>query len=122
MDRVVPRPRQILMTGALAIAAAILPRCASAAESAPLLIASQTTINQDMQQDAQESPSNAPPDPAAAAAAQDPAFAERRAKMIKHCEDNNGVDCEQQVDVELGAQMLQQEGGVRTHPPAGRRD
>jgi hypothetical protein len=30
------------------------------------------------------------------------AFAERRHKMIEDCEQNNGVDCERQADIELG--------------------
>jgi len=31
------------------------------------------------------------------------AVAERRQKMIEDCEQNNGVDCEREVDTELGA-------------------
>jgi len=70
------------------------------------------SISDDMQQDAEESPSYVPPDPAAAAAAQDPALAARRAQMIQNCESNNGVDCATQVDTELGAELMEQ-GGVR---------
>jgi hypothetical protein len=72
------------------------------------------TIDQDMQQNLEKSPSYTPPDPAAT---QDPALAARRAKMIKKCEDNNRVDCANQVDVELGAELLQQDGVQHLAPP-----
>ena len=45
-----------------------------------------------------------------AAAAQ--AVAARRHKMIEDCEQNNGVDCEREVDTELGAEALQRDGHV----------
>jgi hypothetical protein len=40
------------------------------------------------------------------------AFAERRHKMIEDCEQNNGVDCEREVDTELGAEAIQRGGHV----------
>ena len=73
-----------------------------------------------MQQDAEESPSYVPPDPAATRAADDPALAARRTEMIQKCEDNNGVDCATQVDTELGAELLQ-EGGVQHLAPPDKR-
>jgi len=35
------------------------------------------------------------------------ALAERRQKMIEHCEDEHGIDCEREVDTELRAEALQ---------------
>jgi hypothetical protein len=78
------------------------------------------SISDDLKQDAQESPDYRPPDPAAAAAAQDPALASRRAMMIKACEDNNGIDCATQVDTELGAEQLEK-GGQRHFLTPGNR-
>ena len=98
-----------LLTWVLAAGAA--PSQSRDVDSAPVLLAEQS-ITEDMQQNAEESPSYTPADAAAAAAAQDPAFAARRAKMIQQCEDNNGVDCKTQEDTELGAELLEQ-GGVR---------
>jgi hypothetical protein len=40
------------------------------------------------------------------------ADAERRQKMIEDCEQNHGVDCERQVDTELGAEAIQRGGHV----------
>jgi Domain of unknown function (DUF4124) len=40
------------------------------------------------------------------------ADSERRHKMIEDCEQNNGVDCERQVDTELGAEAIQRGGHV----------
>jgi hypothetical protein len=40
------------------------------------------------------------------------ADAERRQKMIEDCEQNHGVDCEHQVDTELGAEAIQRSGHV----------
>jgi len=40
------------------------------------------------------------------------AVAERRQKMIEDCEQNNGVDCEREVDTELGAEAIQRHGHV----------
>ncbi|MBI3526961.1 MAG: DUF4124 domain-containing protein [Betaproteobacteria bacterium] len=40
------------------------------------------------------------------------ANAERRHKMIEDCEQNNGVDCEREVDTELGAEAIQRGGHV----------
>jgi hypothetical protein len=37
------------------------------------------------------------------------AYADRRQRMIERCEQNNGIDCARQVDVELGAEALQQD-------------
>jgi hypothetical protein len=37
---------------------------------------------------------------------------ERRQKMIEDCEQNHGVDCERQVDTELGAEAIQRAGHV----------
>jgi hypothetical protein len=37
---------------------------------------------------------------------------ERRQKMIEDCEQNHGVDCERQVDTELGAEAIQRGGHV----------
>jgi hypothetical protein len=45
-----------------------------------------------------------------AAAAQ--AYSERRQRMIEDCEQNNGIDCEREVDTELGAEAIQQGGYV----------
>lgn len=36
-------------------------------------------------------------------------YAERRQRMIEQCEQNNGIDCAREVDVELGAEALQQD-------------
>ena len=41
-----------------------------------------------------------------------PADAERRQKMIEDCEQDHGVDCERQVDTELGAEAIQRGGHV----------
>jgi len=104
------------------LVAGAAPSPAHDVDSAPVLLASQqTTISEDMQQDAEESPNYVPPDAVAAAAAQDPEFAARRAKMIQQCEDNNGVHCKTQVDTELGAELLQQ-GGVQRLAPQRKRD
>src|SRR5712692_189248 len=35
------------------------------------------------------------------------ALAGRRQKMIEHCEDEHGIDCEREVDTELRAEALQ---------------
>lgn len=43
-------------------------------------------------------------------AAQAPA--DRRHKMIEDCENNDGLDCEREVDTELGAEAIQHEGHV----------
>src|SRR5258708_4130431 len=43
------------------------------------------------------------------------ADAERRQKMIEDCEQNHGVDCERQVDTELGAEAIQRSGHVIHH-------
>ena len=40
------------------------------------------------------------------------AYAERRQKMIEDCEQNNGIDCEREVDTELGAEAIQRSGHV----------
>jgi hypothetical protein len=116
MRAIVRNRRQRSIAGVLFIAAAVAPAWVHAAGPAPPVVA-MDTIDQDMQQNLEESPSYTPPDPAAAAATQDPALAARRARMIKECEDNNGVDCANQVDVELGAELLQQGGVQRLAPP-----
>jgi hypothetical protein len=36
--------------------------------------------------------------------------ADRRQRMIERCEQNNGIDCAREVDVELGAEAIQQDG------------
>ena len=99
----------ILLFGILAVLT--VPAQAYDIDRGALLLAIDS-ISDDMQQDAQESPSYVAPDPAAAAAAQDPALAGRRAQMIQDCESNNGVDCATQVDTELGAELMEQ-GGVK---------
>ena len=49
-------------------------------------------------------------------------FQARRQKMIEHCEDNRGVDCEKKVDTELEAEQLDnntviyQDGRLRPRP------
>jgi hypothetical protein len=45
------------------------------------------------------------------------ARAQRREKMLRDCERNNGVDCEREVDTELRAEGLQAGGVIRTVPP-----
>ena len=40
------------------------------------------------------------------------ALAERRQKMIQDCEQNNGIDCEREVDTELGAESIERGGHV----------
>jgi hypothetical protein len=40
------------------------------------------------------------------------AYAERRQEMIEDCEQNNGIDCEREVDTELGAEDIQRSGHV----------
>jgi hypothetical protein len=40
------------------------------------------------------------------------ALAERRQQMIEDCEQNNGTDCEREVDTELRAEALQSGGRV----------
>jgi len=40
------------------------------------------------------------------------AVADRRHKMIEDCEQNNGVDCEREVDTEPGAEAIQRGGHV----------
>ena len=40
------------------------------------------------------------------------AVAECRHRMIEDCEQNNGVDCEREVDTELGAEAIQRGGHV----------
>ena len=99
----------ILLFGVLAAVA--VPAQAYDLDRGALLLAIDS-ISDDMQQDAQESPSYVAPDPAAARAAQDPALAGRRAQMIQDCESNNGVDCATPVDTELGAELMEQ-GGVK---------
>jgi hypothetical protein len=92
-----------------------LPSHAYEIASPPFVIAEQS-ISDDTTQDAQQSPDYVPQDPAAAAAAQDPNLAARRAQMIQACEDNNGTDCATQVDTELGAERTEA-GGVRHFAP-----
>jgi len=40
------------------------------------------------------------------------AFQERRDRMLKDCRTNNGIDCQREVDTELRAEGLQQDGPV----------
>lgn len=44
------------------------------------------------------------------------AFAERRQAMIDDCEQNNGTDCEREVDTELRAEWLQRTGVIHLRP------
>lgn len=46
------------------------------------------------------------------------ALAERRQAMIDDCEQNHGVDCEREVDTELGAEELQRGARVIHLRPA----
>ena len=46
------------------------------------------------------------------------AYAERRQKMIDDCEQNNGIDCEREVDTELGAEAIQRRHVVHAVPGA----
>ena len=46
------------------------------------------------------------------------ALAERRQQMIRDCEQNNGTDCEREVDTELRAEALQSGGRVIRLRPA----
>jgi hypothetical protein len=45
-------------------------------------------------------------------------YAERRQKMIDDCEQNNGIDCEREVDTELGAEAIPQRHFVHVVPRA----
>jgi hypothetical protein len=47
------------------------------------------------------------------------ALVERRQHMIEDCEQNNGIDCEREVDTELGAEALQLNGPVRQFRQVG---
>jgi hypothetical protein len=47
------------------------------------------------------------------------AYAERRQKMIEDCEQNHGVDCERQVDTELGAEAIPRRHVVHQGRPGG---
>ena len=46
------------------------------------------------------------------------ALAERRQQMIEDCEQNNGTDCEREVDTELRAEELRSDGRVVHLRPA----
>lgn len=48
------------------------------------------------------------------------AFNDRRVKLIGECERNRGVDCERQVDTELGAERIQATGNVIHQAPPSR--
>ena len=91
----------------------MLPR----AHAGDLVLAAESRISEDNKRDAKQSPDYVQPDAAADRAAKDPKLAQRRQKMIAKCEHNNGVDCEKQVDTELGAERLQS-GGTRHFAPA----
>jgi Domain of unknown function (DUF4124) len=73
--------------------------------SDPSIIAGTTAA--DSTPDAEPAPVEDQQDQAAAQADSD-----RRQKMIDDCEQNHGVDCERQVDTELGAEAIQQGGHV----------
>ena len=45
-------------------------------------------------------------------------YAERRQKMIDDCEQNNGIDCEREVDTELGAEAIPRRHVVHAVPRA----
>ena len=89
------------------------------AQGGDLVLVADSSISEDREQDAEQSPNYVHPDPAADQAAQDPQLAQRRKEMIRKCENNNGVDCAKQVDTELGAEQLQA-GGSRHFAPAHR--
>ena len=61
---------------------------------------------------AQQSELTTVPNPPVQNAAAAQAYAERRQKMIEGCEQNNGIDCEREVDTELGAEAIQRGGHV----------
>ena len=46
------------------------------------------------------------------------AYAERRQRMIERCEQNNGIDCAREVDIELRAEFIQKHHVVQTMRPA----
>jgi hypothetical protein len=101
--------KPVLLAWALAACAGIgpmLPR----AQAGNLVLVAETTISEDNQRDAEQSPDYVHPDPAADRAAQDPNLAQRRKAMIAQCEDNQGVDCAKQLDTGLGAEQLQSGG------------
>jgi hypothetical protein len=107
----------VLLTLAIGVCAVSLGLPSRAYEIVnPPLVVAEDSISDDTTQNAQESPNYVAPDPAAAAAADDPNLAARRAQMIQACEDNNGVDCATQVDTELGAERMEA-GGVRHLAP-----
>jgi hypothetical protein len=45
-------------------------------------------------------------------------YAERRQKMIDDCEQNNGIDCEREADTELGAEAIPRRHVVHAMPRA----